>query len=693
MNKKIFIILPYKESLKPSLAGAVSIYANDTTNLSKYNKKIKIISSDNNPKKRLFKNKNYILDFCKKYHQNKIDIIEIHNRPEYLPHIKEYFPKTKIILYFHNNPLTMRLSSSINEREFIINNTDKIIFISTWIQQKFYSGLKDVDISKSDIVYHGVNKIQNINLNTKEKNILFVGKLNKAKGYDIFCKAASMFKRYNPKWNFIAIGDELRKNIFPKHNSVKELGYLNYKKVLEYYQKSEIAIGNSVWDEPLGRIAIEASSRKCLAIISNKAGLSESKKIAHVLKNNSALEIFNYLKKITLDNKLRRKKQNIFYKNNNFDIKVFSRKLDSIRDNFLFKTIQNKNTKNKKILHIANFNESSNGRLFYSFANKMNNGFIKNNHIVQTISDRNYLKLNKSIFNPLSNKDTFNQKVIDTLKNFSPDLLLIGHVFNLKKTVFDYCKTNNIKICSWYIDSLSNEFLKDEQRKKFFKNLQNVDKCFVTSSPKIFKSHKYFNKLQFIPNPVDSSIENLKNYKNNTLNIDIFSAISHGQNRGVLKKGKNDDREKLINDLYKSMPEIKFALFGMNTFEPVWGANYYYYLSKSKMALNISRGKYQRLYSSDRISSLIGNGLLVFIDVNTEFKKLFTDKEVIFYENKQDLINKIKYYSSNSRLRKKTAELGHKKYHKFMNNKIIANYILKCSDLIKFKNPYWHNLN
>ena len=39
-------------------------------------------------------------------------------------------------------------------------------------------------------------------------------------------------------------------------------------------------------------------------------------------------------------------------------------------------------------------------------------------------------------------------------------------------------------------------------------------------------------KLQFIPNPVDSSIENLKNYRDNTLDIDIFSAISHGQNRG-----------------------------------------------------------------------------------------------------------------------------------------------------------------
>ena len=30
----------------------------------------------------------------------------------------------------------------------------------------------------------------------------------------------------------------------------------------------------------------------------------------------------------------------------------------------------------------------------------------------------------------------FNQKVINTLKNFSPDLLLIGHVFNLDRSSF-----------------------------------------------------------------------------------------------------------------------------------------------------------------------------------------------------------------------------------------------------------------
>ena len=55
-------------------------------------------------------------------------------------------------------------------------------------------------------------------------------------------------------------------------------------RVLDYYSSSEIAVGNSVWEEPLGRLPIEASSRKCLPIISNIAGLNESKRIAYVFK-------------------------------------------------------------------------------------------------------------------------------------------------------------------------------------------------------------------------------------------------------------------------------------------------------------------------------------------------------------------------------------------------------------------------
>ena len=194
--------------------------------------------------------------------------------------------------------------------------------------------------------------------------------------------------------------------------------------------------------------------------------------------------------------------------------------------------------------------------------------------------------------------------------------------------VYDYCKKNNIKILSWFIDSISNEFLNGKKRSFFFNNLKYVDYCFLTSSPKLFKKHKFYKKLKFIPNPVDASIDNFRNFNDRNLEYDIFVAISHGQNRGILKKGKTDEREQFINKLIHNLPQNKFAQFGVNNFEPIWGSNYYHYLSKSKMALNISRGSYQQKYSSDRISSLIGNGLLVFIIKKTNFHNILSKKKL-----------------------------------------------------------------
>ena len=173
--------------------------------------------------------------------------------------------------------MSLRGSISKRERENIIENCNKIVFISRWIQQRFFASFKNVNLSNTTIIPHGISKIKNIKLSQKEKNILFVAKLNEAKGYHIFCNAAEKFKKIDPTWNFIAIGNEARKNIFPDPYVVKEIGYKKNTEVLNYYTKSEIAVGNSVWNEPLGRIAIEASSRKCFPIISNKGGLKNQK--------------------------------------------------------------------------------------------------------------------------------------------------------------------------------------------------------------------------------------------------------------------------------------------------------------------------------------------------------------------------------------------------------------------------------
>ena len=97
------------------------------------------------------------------------------------------------------------------------------------------------------------------------------------------------------------------------------------------------------------------------------------------------------------------------------------------------------------------------------------------------------------------------------------------------------------------------------------------------------------------------------------------------------------------------------------------------------MALNLSRGRPTKYYSSNRIASIVGNGLLTFIDRKVQLSDFFNNNEIIFYDNIIDLSDKIKFYSGNDKLRKKIAENGKKKYFKLFNETKISKYIIDIS--------------
>ena len=67
----------------------------------------------------------------------------------------------------------------------------------------------------------------------------------------------------------------------------------------------------------------------------------------------------------------------------------------------------------------------------------------------------------------------------------------------------------------------------------------------------------------------------------------------------------------------KKTPNIKYDLYGLKNIQPIWADNFKVAVSNSKMGLNLSQGKSIKYYSSDRITQLIANGLLTFIE-NTE---------------------------------------------------------------------------
>ena len=110
------------------------------------------------------------------------------------------------------------------------------------------------------------------------------------------------------------------------------------------------------------------------------------------------------------------------------------------------------------------------------------------------------------------------------------------------------------------------------------------------------------------------------------------------------------------------------------------------------MGLNLSRGEAIKYYSSDRITQIVGNGLVCLIDEKTKYRDYFNDKEMVFYKNENDLSEKILRISKDEKLRKSIARRGKYKYMKYFNSTIVADFIIeKTLDLDSKKKFYWHN--
>ena len=702
---KISILLPYKENYSPEYAGAVSIFVNSTSSLSFFKDNITIFGNTNFKdklsknytniplaKNYLFKSqsKEYVNKFVKLHEDSNVSLIEIHNRPNYIFLMNKI--NSKLVLYFHNDPITMVGSKKINERINLLTLCEKIIFNSEWSKKRFLLNLSPIYIKshKLEVIHQSINS-KKIDIRKKRKLITFVGKLNKAKGFDLFATAIKKILDKYPDWKAIVIGDEPREKILLNHKNLKIIGFQKHNDVLKYFEKSSIAVACSRWEEPFGRTSLEASSRGCAVIISNRGGLPETITNGVIIRNLNAQSLYKSIDDLIKNKKKREKLQRLSLKNFYLTDQFITNKIDNYRES-LKEIVQSASIKNSKeirlkVLHVTNFNERHNGRLFYNTGRRINNGFIRLGHSVLEFSDRDIVSYYRSL-KDIDGSKKLNSKLIEVISNYLPNILVLGHADLIQAETLFFIRKNypHIKIIQWFLDRMDSDWLIN--KKRFLSKIDLFDVSFCTTDPKSLNMPTNKN-IFYLPNPVDTSFERLHNYKNSNFNNDVFFAMSHGVHRGVLKKGKFDAREKFINKLVNKIPNIRFDLYGLGNKQPVWADNYINAISQSKMGLNLSQGKAAKYYSSDRFSQIIGNGLLLLIDEKTQFSNFLNNDEIITYKNINDLSEKIDKYSNDDKLRKKIAKKGRDKYFKYFNSTIGADFIIKKTFSIKHKKFYW----
>ena len=707
---KISILLPYKENFSPNYPGAVSLFVKDTTMISKFKKNITIFGNTYFKNKFKLKYKNielskikllsqsnhYIDEFLKIEIEKKSDLIEIHNRPIYLKKLINNLRNRNYILYFHNDPLTMSGSKSLDERKYLIKSCFKILFNSNWSKKRFLQGFenKQINSEKLIVVYQSAKK-RIVNLKKKVNTVTFVGKLNRSKGYDIFGKSIIKILDKNLDWRANVIGDEQRDQIIFNHKRLIKHGFLNHDKVLDIFKKTSIAVVCSRWEEPFGRTSLEASSSGCAVIISNRGGLPETITNGIILKKLNVKELCSAIQKLIKHPKERRKIQELSYKNFYLTHSYVTDIIDNFRkEKFNVKSFfTKKKLGNLRILHVTNFNERHDGRLFFNTGRRLNNGFVRLGHSILDFSDRDIQKYYKS-YRDISGSKNLNEKLKRTCYNYRPDIIILGHADDVSPETLGELKNDypKLKVAQWFLDPLNVNGPDYERNSKRILNKEEfVDANFLTTSPDALNFIKNKDKFYYIPNPADKSFETLNNFEKEC-NVDVFFALSHGVHRGVLKTGKYDDRSEFIKNLLRNTSDVKFDIYGLEKVQPIWADQYFKTISNSKMGLNLSRGKPIKYYSSDRLTQIIGNGLVTLIDEKTQYNNFFTDKEMVFYKNISDLSEKIMKLSKDEKLRKNIGRNGKIKYLKYFNSDLVAQYIIDKTFQTKTNNSYlWEN--
>jgi glycosyltransferase involved in cell wall biosynthesis len=131
-------------------------------------------------------------------------------------------------------------------------------------------------------------------------DLIFVGRLTPGKGVDLLFQTLKELKHEGIHLRVAFVGEGLLKdslqNYFQANGPVKILimGQKNYKETRNLISSSKMLVAPAHWEEPFGRVIIEALSLTTPVIVSNRGGLPElveNGKTGYVVEpNNTSLK-------------------------------------------------------------------------------------------------------------------------------------------------------------------------------------------------------------------------------------------------------------------------------------------------------------------------------------------------------------------------------------------------------------------
>ncbi len=285
-----------------------------------------------------------------------------------------------------------------------------------------------------------------------------------------------------------------------------------------------------------------------------------------------------------------------------------------------------------RIVHAANFSYNNHGQAFGNPDQKLQHGFIENRHYCYAFPVNDIARQLSWRNSKNGGAERMNASLIETCKKIQPDVLVLGHAQLVTKQTLEEIKSElpHLKIIQWFVDPLEYQrvyqFILDR--------LYLLDAVFLTTGGEYLE---HFNidscQAHFFPNPVHQSIEKYKAFQARGFDYDL---IFIGNDR------KDPERRELLTKLDVTLSKkFKVGIFGSLGRSGIHGKERDALFQRSKASLNLTRHKPMKWYSSDRVSQLMGNGLLTCTRKEADLHQVYGDDRLIYYTTVNDLSSQL----------------------------------------------------
>ncbi len=362
-NPKIDLLLPSKESFSPENAGAVSTIIRDliaesskpgaqTVFGNKTEKPfpgINFTSLHTKHKWLYGKNIGFAAAYCNHLRYNSApDLIEVHGRCNVAAYLLKKKLKIPITMYVYNDPREMAGAKSQTERRTLLNGLVQIVCISDFIRNCFLDGLNPAK--------HEMIKIQNINCGVprrlktppaKEPIIFIAGRMVPEKGILEAALAVARILPFYPEWKLVIAGArrfqdapvgsyeaKVGKAIAPLGSQAEMTGFIPPDAVRSWQERAAIAACPSTWQEPLGKVVLEALAGGCAVLTTRRGGIPEvAEGRALIIDNPTISEFYDGFKTLLSNEALRRDLQVKAWNNFPFTSAAMANTVDILRMN------------------------------------------------------------------------------------------------------------------------------------------------------------------------------------------------------------------------------------------------------------------------------------------------------------------------------------------------------------------------